>query len=55
MQQMKECILTNIISTLSNQTTQIPYTLDLSTYDVNLVEKLEPGERNKCKTHLWCR
>lgn len=34
---------------LIDQTTQIPYTLDLSTYDVNLVEKLEPGERINVK------
>lgn len=34
---------------LINQTTQIPYTLDLSTYDVNLVEKLEPGEKINVK------
>lgn len=34
---------------LIDQTTQIPYTLDLSTYDVNLVEKLEPGEKINVK------
>lgn len=34
---------------LIDPTTQIPYTLDLSTYDVNLVEKLEPGERINVK------
>ncbi len=34
---------------LIDQTSQIPYTLDLSTYDVNLVEKLEPGERINVK------
>lgn len=34
---------------LIDPTTQIPYTLDLSTYDVNLVEKLEPGEKINVK------
>lgn len=34
---------------LIDQTTQIPYTLDLSTYDINLVEKLEPGEKINVK------
>lgn len=34
---------------LIDPTTQIPYILDLSTYDVNLVEKLEPGEKINVK------
>lgn len=34
---------------LIDPTTQIPYTLDLITYDVNLVEKLEPGEKINVK------
>ncbi|CYV48793.1 DUF4352 domain-containing protein [Streptococcus suis] len=34
---------------LIDPTTQISFALDLSTYDVNLVEKLEPGEKINVK------
>ncbi|AGZ22350.1 DUF4352 domain-containing protein [Streptococcus suis] len=45
----KELYFDEYYFSLMDPVSQIPFTLDLRTYDVNLVEKLKPGEKVQVK------